>query len=100
MLLNDTEAKFFGFVTSRWEVNSSIVILCGKDRFAGFDKGQHFILPAIDEIIFYYGKIEMIDQIPDLVGGILDANRHSALMRFVRQPFHILQLVVIGDRET
>ena len=86
MLLDDTKADLFGFFACSSKIHTGIVILRGKDRFARFDKGQHFILPAIDKIIFHYGKIKMIDQIPDLVSGILDTNRQSALMRFICQP--------------
>ena len=86
MFLDDTKAEFFRILASCGKIDACVVILGCKDWLTSSDKWQHFFIPVIEEIIFDDGKIEMIDQILDLVGGILDSDRQSALMSFVCQP--------------
>jgi len=90
MLLDNAKAKFFGFFAGRGEIHAGVVIFCRKDRFTCFNERRHFFSPAIDEIIFGDRKIEMVDQVSDLVSGILDPDCQSALMRFICQPQGVL----------
>src|SRR5690242_6960044 len=86
MFLDDAKAEFLSPLTGRGEIHSGVIILCRKDGFAGLDEGQHLFLQMIKEIIFDDGKVEVLDQVLDLIGRILDSDRQSALMGFVGQP--------------
>ena len=86
MLLNNTETLFFGFFACSREIHNGVIVFRCKDRFAGFDKWQHLFMPAIEEIIFCDCKIEMVDQISNLVSSIFDSDRESALMCLFCQP--------------
>src|SRR6266508_5064771 len=86
MFLDNAKAQFSGSFAGRGEIHASVVILRRKDRFAGFDKWLHLLSPPIIKGIFRDRKIEMVNQVSDLIGGILDPNSQSTLMRFLCQP--------------
>jgi hypothetical protein len=86
MLLDGAEAKHPGLLADSGKIDSGIILFCRENRLAGFEEWKHSFLDVKEEIILNDGEIEVIDQVWDLVGRVLDADRQPARMRLVRQP--------------
>src|SRR6266496_1977678 len=61
MFLDNAEVELLRSLAGSREINTSIVILRGKNRLASFDKRQHLFFHVIEEIILYDRKIEVIN---------------------------------------